>query len=460
MANDKNNIKYMIQKPLLAQIFNPLLDLAFLVIAIAFTNIIMPQSISNTNLVISEAIFAVVIIGALLFSKMYSLRGIKFDSAITKMVVAVILGAAVTISVGFLFNVELPKKFYIGYLMIDSLGVLIVSQILSRLILRLYSLAKQPEKIIIFGAGKTAEQLIGTIPRHYHIVGLLDNVRQGEIGGYKILDKLKHLDELLRTNQASIVIQTGYFEQTNNLLQLTKKYHAQLYIVPQLLGVLDEHLVDWQLGSMNIFQVRPTPLVGWGAIQKRTFDTAVSVLLILITLPLWLVILLLTWLGDVRTPVFTSELRINGHNGRRIKLIHFRTLRKDAREPMPSEQNYKQFALDIKRHINHPQATRIGLVLRKTGLAYLPELINVFKGELSLVGPRPPYLAEVRAYTNYEHMRFVVRPGMVSLAQMMRQDYGFEEIMMLDRQYIKSWSLGGDVKILFGVAWRYLRGAR
>jgi len=337
---------------------------------------------------------------------------------------------------------------------------LMLSQIMIRLILRLFALARCPERIVVFGAGKTAELLLKNLPRRYKIIGLLDNVRKGEIEGIKILDKLKYLDELLKTSQATIVIQTGYFEQTNNLLQLTKKYRAQLYIVPQLLGILDESLVEWPWGNVNVFQIKPTPLTGWNAIIKRVFDIKVGLILAILTSPMWLVLSIIIWLSDVRSPVLTTEERANGNSGKSIKLIHFRTLSKGAREPMPTEQNYKQFALDIKNHINHSQATRVGLILRKTGLAYLPELINVLKGELSIVGPRPPYEAEVRAYTNYEHNRFVVRPGMVSLAQMMRDNYSFEETMMLDRQYIREWSIWGDIKILFGVVWRYLKGAR
>lgn len=450
----------MLQKPLFAQIFNPLLDLAFMALAILATgNIILPLSTIN-QLMIGDAIFAFSTILAMFVLRIYSLRNLSFPTALGRIILGIIIGAAVSISAGYLLGLLLPPRVFMAYSLVFVSAGLALSQLFVRLITRLYSLARQPEKIVIFGAGKTAEELLNNLPRGYQVIGLLDNVRKGEIAGIKILDKLKYLDDLLKICQATVVVQTGYFEQTSNLLQLCKKYHAQLYVVPQLLGVFDEKLVDFRFGNSNIFQIKPTPLMGWGAIAKRFCDIVASISLIIILSPLWLAIIILTWMSGVKLPIFITEERVNGANGRKIKLFHFRTLRRGGREPQPTEADYRQFSLDIKKHINNPQATRLGLFLRRTGLAYLPELINVIKGELSIVGPRPPFAAELPAYSHYEFGRFAVKPGMVSLAQMSRKQYGIDEMLVYDRQYVKNWSLWLDAKVLFGVIWRYLAGAR
>lgn len=450
----------MLQKPLFVQVLNALLDLAFMVLAILMVGNLTLSTEQINQLIIGDAIFVVSTILAMFVLRIYSLRNLSFVIALGRMVLGVIFGAAICISAGYLLGLLLPPRVFMAYSLLSVLVGLVVSQLFTRLIIRLYSLARRPEKIVIFGAGKTAEELLNNLPRKYQVIGLLDNVRKGEIAGVEILDKLKYLDELLKTGQATVVIQTGYFEQTSNLLQLVKKYNAQLFMVPQLLGVFDERLVDFRFGNSNIFQIKPTPLMGWGAIAKRVCDIVASLLLIIILSPLWLVLIILTYLSTSGASIFVTEERVNGSNNRKIKLLHFRTLNKGALEPKPTNENYHQFSLDIKKHIDHPQATRLGLFLRRTGLAYLPELVNVAKGELSIVGPRPPFAAELPAYSHYEFGRFAVKPGMVSLAQVMRKDYSVDEMLVYDRQYVKNWSLSLDAKVLFGVIWRYLRGAR
>jgi|GEM_PF-1537150 len=450
----------MLQKPLFAQVLNPLFDFAFMALAVLVVGKFTLSSATVNQLVIGDAIFVASTILAMFALRIYSLRNLSFAMAFGRIILGIIIGAAISVSAGYLMGLLLPPRVFMAYVLLFVLAGLVLSQLFTRLIVRLYSLARKPEKIVIFGAGKTAEELLSKLPKHFSVIGLLDNVRKGEIEGIKILDKLKYLKELLEAGAVTVVVQTGYFEQTSNLLQLTRKYRAQLYMVPQLLGVFDEKLVDFRFGNSNIFQIKPTPLMGWGAIVKRICDIIASILLTVMLSPLWLVIILLTWLSDVSLPIFVTEERVNGSSGKKIKLFHFRTLKKGGREPKPTEANYRQFSLDINKHIDHPQATKLGLFLRRTGLAYLPELLNVVKGELSIVGPRPPFVAELPAYSHYEFGRFAVKPGMVSLAQVMRKEYGIDEMLVFDRRYVKNWSFTLDAKVLFGVIWRYLRGAR
>lgn len=449
----------MLRKPLFIQIFSVLLDAAFIMLAIFGSGYIANGYSSNNEIVLSGLAVMVFTLISMFFMHVYSLRSLRLTVALARMVMSVIVGISISWTVLYVASLVVPGPGALLYELLLITVALVVSQLLARLINKLYVLARSPERIVIFGAGKTAEDLLENLPAGQKVVGLLDNVRKGKVGKYEILGKLKMLDELISSGRATVVIQAGYFEQTSNLLALTRKYKAQLYVVPQLLGVFDEKLVEWQWSGVDIFQVKQTPLMGWSVIIKRFLDFIGSLILFVVLSPFWLATMLLVWLETRRLPIILEE-RVNGFSGETVKLFHFRTLKSDSNDYVPTSNDYKQFALDIKKHIYHPQATSTGLFLRKTGLAYLPELLNVIKGELSLVGPRPPYAAELPAYTNHEMARFDVKPGMVSLAQAKRKTYDVEEIVRLDKQYIKSWSLFLDLEILLAVTERYLTGAR
>jgi exopolysaccharide biosynthesis polyprenyl glycosylphosphotransferase len=205
--------------------------------------------------------------------------------------------------------------------------------------------------------------------------------------------------------------------------------------------------------------------VSTGAMQglpiflKRALDFALSLILLIILLPLFLVIAILIKLTSPG-PVFFIHDRV-GLNKRRFPLIKFRTMIPDAEEKMAELEERNEVSGPVFKIKNDPRITKVGKFLRKTSIDELPQLINVLRGDMSLVGPRP---LPVRDYNGFDEdwhrRRFSVRPGITCLWQVNgRSNVSFDHWMQLDMEYIDHWSLWLDLKILFQTVPAVLKGS-
>lgn len=186
-------------------------------------------------------------------------------------------------------------------------------------------------------------------------------------------------------------------------------------------------------------------------IVKRAQDIFFSALALLVLWPLMLLIALLVVLDDPRGgPIFVQERC--GRNGKRFQFYKFRSMCVNAEEKLSEliEKNEMDGpAFKIK---NDPRITRIGKFLRKTSLDELPQLFNILRGDMSIVGPRPPLPREVEQYDEYQRQRLYVTPGLTCYWQIQphRNDLSFDEWMDLDIRYIQERSFLVDWKIIFG----------
>jgi lipopolysaccharide/colanic/teichoic acid biosynthesis glycosyltransferase len=162
---------------------------------------------------------------------------------------------------------------------------------------------------------------------------------------------------------------------------------------------------------------------------------------------------------DSRGPVFFSQERV-GQNGRRFRMYKFRTMRALAQDEQQSLAEYNEMRGPIFKVANDPRITRVGRVLRRLSLDELPQFWNVLKGEMSLVGTRPPTPQEVEQYELWHYRRISIRPGMTGLYQVSGRGRirDFDEIVRLDLKYVDEWSLALDVKILLRTLLSFARG--
>ncbi|MEI6655087.1 MAG: sugar transferase [Verrucomicrobiota bacterium] len=180
---------------------------------------------------------------------------------------------------------------------------------------------------------------------------------------------------------------------------------------------------------------------------KRLTDLFGSALLLTLLSPLLLVTAAAVKFTSPG-PVFFGQERI-GMNKRRFRLLKFRSMVVDAEARKNEVAHLNEMDGPVFKIRKDPRATRLGTILRKLSIDELPQLINVFKGEMSLVGPRPPLLSEVDLYDWSDRRRLSIKPGITCLWQVSgRNDLSFEEWMLLDRQYIDNWSVWLDLKIL------------
>jgi exopolysaccharide biosynthesis polyprenyl glycosylphosphotransferase len=192
---------------------------------------------------------------------------------------------------------------------------------------------------------------------------------------------------------------------------------------------------DWQAHGNDAF--------------KRTFDIIASFLILVCLLPVFAIIATLVWLED-GGPIFFAQTRV-GVNGRTFKMYKVRSMCHNAEQRLQEvlKQNHHQEGVTFKLK-NDPRITRVGKYLRKYSLDELPQFFNVLRGDMSLVGPRPPVPREVALYTPADRRRLAVKPGITCIWQISgRSEIDFSGQVKLDVEYIETQSFLNDLKLLF-----------
>lgn len=181
---------------------------------------------------------------------------------------------------------------------------------------------------------------------------------------------------------------------------------------------------------------------------KRSFDIAAALFGLIVISPVFLITALAIRL-DSKGPVFFSQIRL-GHRGKYFKMYKFRSMVVNAEQLLKQLEAKNEVSGHMFKIRNDPRITRVGRIIRKTSIDELPQLLNVIKGDMSLVGPRPPLPREVNQYDKWHDLRLSVRPGITGLWQISgRNDIGFEEMLNLDLKYIRERSFLYDMKIIF-----------
>lgn len=184
-------------------------------------------------------------------------------------------------------------------------------------------------------------------------------------------------------------------------------------------------------------------------IAKRTVDILGAITGLILCLPVFLIITILIKFENFKAPVYFKQTRI-GKDGVKFKMYKFRSMVHNAEELLPQLLDKNEVSGAMFKMKDDPRVTRIGKFIRKTSLDELPQLWNVLKGEMSLVGPRPALPREVDQYSAYHMKRLEVMPGCTGLWQVsVRNSVGFEEMIELDLEYIRKRNLLYDIKLMF-----------
>lgn len=209
---------------------------------------------------------------------------------------------------------------------------------------------------------------------------------------------------------------------------------------------------------MNILQLMAQNDKTWYWKKKRFLSVLLSIIgVIVLSVPM-LVILLIIWISDVRVSPLYSQTRI-GRHGKPFKFYKFRTMVRDADKMRDDILKYNEMDGPVFKIKEDPRVTRIGRFLRKTSLDELPQFFNVIKGDMVIIGPRPPLPEEVEQYTEYQKLRLTVTPGITCLWQVQpkRNEISFDEWVDLDIHYILHRSLLMDIQIILKTVWVMFR---
>ena len=291
----------------------------------------------------------------------------------------------------------------------------------------------------------------------FRVMGFVDEDWHGleealaEIDGQLVAD-FQTLDQYLRDNQVDeVVVALPFSTSYRESKRIVNMCEEQGILVRYV-----SHLFDLRLAKAKIEMFEDEPVLtyqprvfeGWEAVVKRVIDLSASTVMLLFLLPLLVVVALAIKLTSPG-PVFFIQQRI-GLNKRRFPLFKFRTMVPDAEDMLAELEHLNEVTGPVFKISKDPRITPIGRFLRKSSIDELPQLWNVFRGEMSLVGPRPLPLRDVEGFDRDRHRRrFSVRPGITCLWQVNgRSSIPFEMWMDLDLEYIDSWSLWLDLKIL------------
>ena len=310
------------------------------------------------------------------------------------------------------------------------------------------------------GAGLALAEEIKTFPYlGIKTIGFLDDARTGEVSGSQVLGKIGDIERIVNRYFVDEIYVTIPSERKiiADVIQKGTKLGRTVRIVAERFNLPYRQVKLNYIGAiplMTYFEKIPRAAE---SVIKRFMDVSVSGLALLLFLPLFAIVALLIK-SENPGPIFYVSKR-SGKKGIAFNLFKFRSMVKDAdrhKETLKSKSEVEGPIFKIRKD---PRLTKVGRFLRKYSLDEIPQLINVLKGEMSLVGPRP-FPVEESNKVEYKHIpRLNIRPGMTGLAQVKgRSDLKFNNWMRWDIWYVENWSLGLDVKILLWTIPAVLKG--
>jgi Undecaprenyl-phosphate glucose phosphotransferase len=320
---------------------------------------------------------------------------------------------------------------------------------------------KNLRHILVVGTGEPARMLLKKIRRHpdygLQVHGLVasDTAEVGRtVYDVPVTGTVADLPRLLASVQPELVyvaLERREWEAEAQALALLADSTVAVRLVPDLTQAFRLNPSVEDFDGMPVVLVTESPEQGWNAVVKRAFDLACSGVGLVLVSPLLLVLAILVKL-DSPGPVFYAQERV-GLNGRRFRMFKFRSMRVGA-DASGAEWTVK----------DDPRRTRLGTTLRKLSLDELPQLWNVFMGDMSLVGPRPEqprFVEEFRGSIPRYMLRHHVKAGMTGWAQVhgLRGDTPLEDRIRYDLYYLQNWSLWFDVRILFMTVARVFKDA-
>ena len=364
----------------------------------------------------------------------------------------------------------------LGYLL--SMPLVITGRALLRTFMRrLYASPNIAIPLVVVGFNSVARSLFDQIVdgmTQYAPVGFLDEGTNGrQYRGYPVLDRAGRLGELADQYpglEAAIAMGAADAGRREELRRLCEQHRVRWWMVPSELCSLGATLRVDMLGDIPLIGPAGSNIEGLNRVIKRLFDISITSLLLIFSTPIMALAALAVWLIDGR-PILFRQTRVGLH-GRAFEILKLRTMRVAAgdgahREYVrewitkngDSNANGNGHSQPVFKLQNDERVTRVGRILRRFSIDELPQLINVLRGDMSLIGPRPAVPYELELYDSWHRRRLDTVPGITGLWQVSGRNYlCFEEMVRLDVHYIEDWSLAGDLKILARTVSVLLRG--
>lgn len=313
------------------------------------------------------------------------------------------------------------------------------------------------ERVLVLGGGQQAQQVMDAIRNQpnmgYHLIGYLDQPSAQQTVAAPLAPLLGSLDDLTRVVQAHdihqiiLALPQSQHERLLQLVQQCRLLGRDFLIAPELHALSFDRVDLVHVSGVPLLGFKELSLQGWNLAFKRALDLGLIALATPLLVPLCVVLVVLIRL-DSEGPALFRQQRIGKH-GKPFTCYKFRTMVVDAEARRAELAALNEADGPLFKIRNDPRVTRIGRFLRRSSLDELPQLLNVLRGEMSLVGPRPGLPSEVEQYAAWHRRRLEVTPGLTGLWQVLgRSNTTFDEMVRLDIYYAENWSPWLDVRIL------------
>jgi exopolysaccharide biosynthesis polyprenyl glycosylphosphotransferase len=333
---------------------------------------------------------------------------------------------------------------------------------------------------IIVGSGEIAQRIAPDLQQTrsgYRLLACVDTARGASkrMKGVMVFATIEEaiaatapggrIDELIQADSALDQ------DEILNLVNYAANNQIGYKFVPNQFGLYASNSALGTLAGVQLIEIRLTPLDGWGRIVKRIFDVIGSTLGLIVLLPVLLAVMIAIKIRDPKGPILYRHYRLS-RNGQSVYVVKFRTMLwrycdGPTRPYKTAEQTFRAMGrADLIEEFersqkieNDPRVSRLGRFLRRTSLDELPQLLNVLRGDMSLVGPRPIIKAELQHYGDRSPIFLALKPGITGLWQISgRSDISYDDRVKLDIYYVEHWGLLLDIKILFKTVLTILSG--
>ena len=374
-----------------------------------------------------------------------------------------VLGIMVVISYDFASKTTIfPARLVPVYALGLSIALLLVERTAMRgLRTMLWRWGYGISRVLVVGDGKPVNNLIKTMnnPRKtgYKIMGIVSGKTNSLFSGKHFTSITEAASKIsaLKITSVIFVASERNTQEAEYALALAQSNHLSFKFVPAHEGILSNKVEVELFQGFPVVSIHQTALLGWGRIAKRLFDIFFALIMLIVLSPIYLLIALIIFFSDFGNPFFKQD-RLSRFNAT-ISIYKFRSMKKKysglspehAFEKMGKPELAKKYRENGDMLKNDPRVTSVGKILRITSLDELPQLYNILRGDISLVGPRALVPQELENYP-YKNLILSVKSGLTGLAQTSgRRDISFEERRALDLYYVQNWSFWLDLKIIF-----------
>ncbi|HEX4929115.1 MAG TPA: sugar transferase [Gaiellaceae bacterium] len=372
----------------------------------------------------------------------------------------VTLGVWLTLVVGYLTGLADPTLPKVVTFWALAVGLVTLARACGRALAR-HSVTYLQNAVIV-GAGEVGQMVAHKLIQHreygINLVGFVDSdplPLRGDIAHVALLgpqERLPAIIRLLDVERVILAFSSQSHEQTLDLVRSLKDLDVQIDIVPRLFEIVGPSVGLHTVEGLPLVGLAPLHLTRSSLLLKRTLDIAVSAAALILLAPAFAAI---AWRikADSPGPVFFRQVRM-GAGGKTFRIFKFRTMVAEAEDVKGMVAHLNMHAREggdprMFKVPNDPRVTRLGAFLRRFSLDELPQLLNVLKGEMTLVGPRPLILDEDQFVADWARRRLELKPGVTGLWQVLgSSEIPFEEMTRLDYLYVTNWSLWGDLRLI------------